>query len=47
MKKKANPFLAVGAGVVAIASILVTIFANIAAGIAMMALPLWMIYKAS
>ena len=45
--KKGSPFLVVGAGVVAIASILVTIFANIAAGLAMMLLPLWMVYKAS
>ena len=45
--KKANPFMALGAGVVGVASILVTIFGSIAAGLAMMCLPFWMIYKAS
>ncbi len=47
MKKQGNnPFLALGAGIMGIASILVAIFASIGAGLAMMLLPLWMIYKA-
>ncbi len=45
--KKGNPFLALGAAIVGVASIPVTIFASIAGGLAMMLLPLWMIYKAS
>ena len=45
--KKNNPFLALGAAIVGIASILVTTFVSLAGGLAMMVLPLWMIYKAS
>lgn len=44
--KKNNPFLALGAAIVGIASILVTTFVSLAGGLAMMLLPLWMIYKA-
>ncbi|MFC1749120.1 hypothetical protein ACFL2V_09975 [Pseudomonadota bacterium] len=45
--KKGNPFLALGAAVIGVASILVAIFASVGAGLAMMLLPFWMIYKAS
>lgn len=44
--KKNNPFLALGAAIVGVASILVTTFVSLAGGLAMMLLPLWMIYKA-
>lgn len=44
---KSNPFLAFGAVIVGIASIMVTSFVSIVGGLAMMLLPLWMIYKAS
>lgn len=44
--KKNNPFLALGAAIVGVASILVTAFVSLAGGLAMMLLPLWMIYKA-
>ncbi len=43
---KNNPFLALGAAIVGIASILVTSFVSIAGGLALMLLPLLMIYKA-
>lgn len=45
--KKNNPFLALGAAIVGVASILVTTFVSLFGGLAMMLLPLWMIYKAS
>jgi len=45
--KKSNPFLAVGAIFVGIAAMPVAAFVNIVLGLAMMALPVWMIYKAS
>ncbi len=43
---KNKPFLALGAAVVCVASILVTSFVSTVGGLAMMCLPLWMIYKA-
>ncbi len=43
---KNKPFLALGAAVVSIASVLVTTFVSITGGLAMMLLPLWMIYRA-
>ncbi len=44
--KRNNPFLALGAAVVGIASVLVASFVSVVGGLAMMLLPLWMIYKA-
>lgn len=44
--KKNKPFLALGAAIVGVASVLVTTFVSLAGGLAMMLLPLWMIYKA-
>ncbi len=45
--KKPNPFLAVAAMFIGIAAMPVAAFINIVLGLAMMALPMWMIYKAS
>ena len=45
--KKANPFMAVGAMFIGVAAMPVAAFVNVVLGIAMMALPMWMIYKAS
>jgi len=45
--KKANPFMAVAAMFIGIAAMPVAAFVNIVLGLAMMALPMWMIYKAS
>jgi hypothetical protein len=44
---KNNPFLALGAAVVGIAAVLVASFVGIIGGLAMMLLPLWMIYTAA
>ncbi len=44
--KRNNPFLALGAAVVGIGSVLVASFVSVTGGLAMMLLPLWMIYKA-
>ncbi len=45
--KKPKPFMALGAMIVGVAAMPVAAFVNIVLGIAMMALPMWMIYKAS
>lgn len=44
--KQPNPFMALGAGVIAVAAVPMVML-NAAAGIAMLCLPLWMVYKAS
>ncbi len=45
--KKPNLFLALGAMFIGVAAMPVAAFINIVLGLAMMALPVWMIYKAS
>jgi len=45
--KKPKPFMALGAMIVGVAAIPVAAFVNVVLGLAMMALPMWMIYKAS
>ena len=45
--KKPKPFMAVSAMFIGIAAMPVAAFINVVLGIAMMALPMWMIYKAS
>ncbi len=45
--KKSNPFMALGAMIVGIASIPIAAMVNVVLGISLMVLPLWMIYKAS
>lgn len=45
--KKPNPYMALGAMVIGVASIPIAALVNVVLGIALMVLPLWMIYKAS
>ena len=45
--KKPNPYMALGAMFIGIAAMPVAALVNAVLGLVMMALPLWMIYKAS
>ena len=45
--KEPNPYMALGAMIIGVAAMPVAALVNVVLGLAMMALPMWMIYRAS